>query len=661
VDRLSGGRAGVSFAAGWQPEDFVLNPGNFATARADLLEHIETVRRLWNGEATAFPGPDGGTVAVQTHPRPVQDELPIWLTSAGSEATFRQAGDLGANVLTHLLGQSLEDVERLVGVYRRARRDAGHHGPGKVTLMLHTFVGETDEEVRSAVREPMIRYLRSSVGLIRDFASSFPAFRNRAQPVDAPGDLLSGLAEEELRDLLEHAFERYYRTSGLFGTPERCAKFLRAVRGVGVDEVACLVDFGLPAREVLGGLERLNRARGRFEGSGEQTSIAGLIREHGVTHFQCTPSMMSVLTGHGETLAALRRLRVTLVGGEAFPLPLAQRLSAELPGRLLNMYGPTETTIWSTVHEVREGESSVPIGRPIANTACYVLDEHGQPTPPGMIGELYIGGDGVARGYLNRPDLTAQRFLTDPFAAAPDARMYRTGDLARFRADGVLEFHGRIDGQVKIRGHRIELGEIETAIGQQPGVRDVVVVALDDQRGEATLAAYCSPSDGRQLDTAAIRAALARKLPQVMIPSFIVTMDTLPKTPNGKFDRKALPRPETVSEAPAIVERPAGVLEEEIAAIWREELGIPEVSRSASFFDLGGNSLLLVKVHRRLCEGRGARLSLADLFHYPTVAALAAHLADEPVITSAGVARAAARRSALTRRREPAPVGTTRG
>jgi hypothetical protein len=231
--------------------------------------------------------------------------------------------------------------------------------------------------------------------------------------------------------------------------------------------------------------------------------------------------------------------------------------------------------------------------------------------------------------------------------------MYRTGDLARFRTDGVLEFHGRLDGQVKIRGHRVELGEIETAIGQQPGVRDVVVVATQTDSGELALAAYCSPAQGGQIDATAIRAALAHQLPSVMIPPFITVLAQLPKTPNGKFDRRALPRPETTNRPLAGADRPSGALEEEIAAIWQEALGVPSVSRSKSFFDLGGNSLLLVKVHRRLCDARSTRLSLADMFHFPTVAALAAHLSAAADGTSVGAARAVARRQAVARRRDP--------
>jgi hypothetical protein len=342
------------------------------------------------------------------------------------------------------------------------------------------------------------------------------------------------------------------------------------------------------------------------------------------------------------------------VGGEALSDPLADELRGAIgKGRLHNMYGPTETTVWSTMHDVGAEEHPVPIGRPLANTACYVLDTRGELVPAGVPGELFIGGQGVTRGYLGQPVLTAERFPADPFAGG-DARMYRTGDRVRWRADGRLEFLGRLDQQVKLNGYRIELGEIESQLAQHPDVREAAVLAREDRPGEARLVAYVVSRVGRP-DIAALKAHLRTALPDFMVPSHVVGLDALPMTPNGKVDRRALPDPGTEAAAePTAETRPANVIEETIAGVWRDLLRLPQVSREANFFDLGGHSLLAVQVHRRLKELFPERsLSITDLFRFPTIATLARFLGGE---ASDGArledvsARGEARRAALQRR-----------
>ncbi|MGZ3461484.1 MAG: non-ribosomal peptide synthetase, partial [Archangium sp.] len=278
----------------------------------------------------------------------------------------------------------------------------------------------------------------------------------------------------------------------------------------------------------------------------EEGQVAGQLRRHAVTHLQLTPSRARALameTNGLESLAALRRL---MVGGEALPEALAAQLRGALHGgALVNMYGPTETTIWSSTHTVGAVAGPVPIGTPIANTALYVLDAWLQPVPVGVAGELYIGGTGVARGYLERSSLTAERFLPDPFANTPGTRMYRTGDLARWRADGTVEFLGRVDQQVKVRGYRIEPGEVEAVLARFPGVRTAVVSARTDGTGDARLVAYMvlATSTASGLDTAALRDFLRKRLPEYMVPSAFMALDAQPLPPHGKVDLKALPAP----------------------------------------------------------------------------------------------------------------------
>ncbi|HEU4459261.1 MAG TPA: MupA/Atu3671 family FMN-dependent luciferase-like monooxygenase [Methylibium sp.] len=661
VDNISNGRVGISFASGWQPNDFVLKPENFAKNKQVMLEGIETVRKLWRGEACSFPGATGNAVEVRILPKPVQKELPVWVTAAGNPETFAAAGRLGAHMLTHLLGQSIEELEGKLATYRKAWKDAGHAGEGYVSLMLHTFVGPDEQAVRAKVRQPLIEYLRSSVNLIQQYAWSFPAFKKRegmdtsAQAVD-----LQSLGKDEMDALLEHSFERYYEGSGLFGTPEQCAAIVDKLKGIGVDDVACLIDFGVDSASVLEHLPHLSEVRKLSlpprAAAGDYTMPA-LMKRHAVTHLQCTPSMARMLVMDEAAAPGMKSLKRMMVGGEALPASLAKDLTKAIGGTLMNMYGPTETTIWSAVHAVQPDEPAIPLGRPLVNQQIYILDRRQQPLPAGTPGELVIAGAGVVRGYLHRPELTAERFLANPFR--PGERMYRTGDLARQRADGTLEFLGRLDHQVKVRGYRIELGEIEAAILSHPSVLETVVVAREDTPGDTRIVAYVTAAQGQSPKAAELREHLKVGLPDFMLPSHFVTLAALPQTPNGKIDRKALPAPEAdraaVAQEAAAYVAPTGDLEETIASIWRDVLKLDEVGTRSNFFDLGGHSLLAVQTHRRLKEALQRELSITDIFRFPTIAGLSAYLsqagADEGAAAKQGQDRAAGRRAAMANRR----------
>jgi acyl-coenzyme A synthetase/AMP-(fatty) acid ligase/acyl carrier protein len=339
---------------------------------------------------------------------------------------------------------------------------------------------------------------------------------------------------------------------------------------------------------------------------------------------QATPATWRVLLECGWTGAPELRI---LCGGEGLPRELADRLLPVVK-ELWNMYGPTETTIWSTVARVLPAKEHPSIGKPIANTQVYVLDGAGQPTPVGVPGELNIAGEGVARGYLNRPELTAERFVQDPFAARSGARMYRTGDLARWRPDGTIQCLGRADHQVKIRGYRIEPGEIEAALAKHPDVAQAIVVARPDPSGEQRLIGYLIAKGSTTLDPAELRPFLTRNLPDYMVPSLFVTLAALPLTPNGKVDRKALPDPDLQSVAmSAAFVTPANEMEAAIAAVWMEVLQVSRVGRNDNFFDLGGHSLLIAQVQNRLQKKFGHLVPMIEFFQYTTVTALAARIA----------------------------------
>ncbi|WP_067510178.1 non-ribosomal peptide synthetase [Actinoplanes sp. TFC3] len=346
-----------------------------------------------------------------------------------------------------------------------------------------------------------------------------------------------------------------------------------------------------------------------------------LVHDEGITVVQATPSLWrGVVEGAPDVLAHIR----VLVGGEALPAELAGALTAGSPS-VTNVYGPTETTIWSTAAELTRGETGAPpIGRPIAGTRVYVLDDGLQPVPPGVPGELYIAGEGVARGYANRPALTAGRFVADPFGP-PAERMYRTGDVVRWRADGLLEFVGRVDDQVKVRGFRIELGEIETVLGAHPEVGSAVVVAREDTPGDKQLVAYVAPARDTVPATAELKAYLRQYLPGYMVPALFVVMDVFPLTPSGKVDRRMLPAPGAVADTDAPRVAPRTEAEAVLAAIWAEVLGRPVdgIDVTASFFDLGGNSVVSVQVVYR-ARRAGWHIVPTDLFLHPTVERLAA-------------------------------------
>jgi amino acid adenylation domain-containing protein len=363
-------------------------------------------------------------------------------------------------------------------------------------------------------------------------------------------------------------------------------------------------------------------------------TIADEITRHGVTHLQMTPSLARMLTLDSRAYAALGSLKQMLLGGEAVPASLIHHIRQNFRGEIHNMYGPTETTIWSTTYRVDEPGSTVSIGRPISNTQIYLLDAEFQPVAVGEIGELFIGGDGVARGYWNRPDLTAERFLTIP-SLSPH-RVYRTGDLARFLPDGNIEFLGRADYQVKLRGHRIEPGEIEAILEQCKVVRQAVIVVREDREGDKRLIAYLVAEATGAEAAGILRGVLESKLPDYMVPSALVFLPELPLTDNGKIDRKALlklPPPNiTFSATASPLESKSGhqtstEIERIVAAAWQDALGIPSVGMNDNFFDLGAHSLTIAEVQAKLQEALGREISIVDLFEFSTVSALARHLA----------------------------------
>ncbi|WP_397462164.1 amino acid adenylation domain-containing protein [Rhizobium ruizarguesonis] len=378
---------------------------------------------------------------------------------------------------------------------------------------------------------------------------------------------------------------------------------------------------------VAGGHALLTKEGDEVEGIRSRVGIpCGLVN--------VTPILLDVLGQQLQSAGDASQVEVLVIGGEALSSSTVELWRHIQPAaRMVNEYGPTEAVVGCAFHDIPadfSASTNVPIGRPIANTRIYLLDGHGQPVPFGAVGELYIGGAGVARGYLNRPDLTAERFLADPFSGKAGARMYRSGDLARYLPDGNLEFLGRNDDQVKIRGFRIEPGEIAARLLEHELVGDAAVVAHADAAGDKRLVAYVvvkmtdgsAEADGAGL-AASLRAHLGGLLPDYMVPSAFVRLEALPLTVNGKLDRKALPVPDDDAYARRAYEAPQGEIETLLAGIWAELLGVERVGRHDNFFELGGHSLLAVRLLVRLTEALAVELPLAILFAKPTLAELA--------------------------------------
>ncbi|HEX2090929.1 MAG TPA: amino acid adenylation domain-containing protein [Longimicrobiaceae bacterium] len=431
------------------------------------------------------------------------------------------------------------------------------------------------------------------------------------------------------------------RPKGVMNTHRALVNLLESMRrevGTGPDDVLLAVtplSFDIAALEVF--LPLVSGSRlvvATRETVSDGAKLLGEMAATGVTVMQATPATWYLLLGAG--WEGDGRLKI-LCGGEALPPELAGELLRR-GSAAWNVYGPTETTIWSTAERLRAAGTPVSVGRPLANTRVYVLDGELNPVPVGVPGTLHIGGAGLARGYHGRADLTAERFLPDPFAPEAGARVYDTGDLARFRADGRIEVLGRADQQVKVRGFRIELGEIEAALEAHPALARVAVAATSAGVGEKRLVAYLVPANGSAPPAAGLRAWLRERLPEYMVPSLFVTLDTLPLTPNGKVDRRALPAPTPDPGETAGYVAPRTPTEEVLAGVWAETLGVERVGVHDNFFDLGGHSLLGAQLIARTRDATGAELPLRTLFDAATVARFAERV-DEALRGARGTVR----------------------
>lgn len=601
VDNMSNGRVAMAVASGWHFQDFVLAPDNYDNRHQILKDSVQTLRKLWGGEKVSFVNGKGTNSDIQIHPKPIRAELPLWVTAAANPETFRYAGSIGANVLTHFLGQSAAELKDKIAIYHQALTDNGFDATkGKVTLMLHTYLSDDYDKAMATIEKPFKDYLRTSINLLLPVAQS------------------TGLdTKEDLEAVVDAGFLRYAKTSALFGTPESCLQLASDMSDIGVTEIGCLIDFGVEDNAVVESFVHIKRFKDLLK---HKNTDAVELDQSQATHIQCTPSYAQLLLASDETRQSLKYIRGFMVGGEPLTPELAEQINQLIPGKLFNMYGPTETTVWSAVNQVKGNDAN--IGLPIANTRLYVLDEHLQIVPTGVKGELYIAGLGVTPGYWQRPDLTEKQFLPDPYSSIPGVKLYRTGDLVRRLSDGRMVFVGRIDNQVKVRGYRIELDEIKQALADYDGVEQAIVTVHRTEQKAAAILAYVLPQTKLEqpLQSSALIEHLKTRVPDYMVPSAMFILTELPYTPNGKLDLKALPT--EVAAQPRQLVPVANDTESKVADIWKALLDIEQIGTQESFFELGGHSLLLGKMQQQLKDDFDLTIEIIDLFKYPTISTL---------------------------------------
>ncbi|MCP1132753.1 LLM class flavin-dependent oxidoreductase [Paenibacillus polysaccharolyticus] len=615
IDNLSHGRAGVSFASGWHVQDFSLAPDRFHEKEDIMYKQIEEVQTLWKGGEVERRNGMGLTTSLRSYPKPIQN-IPIWVTSAGNPETFEKAGKIGANVLTHLLGQDLETLKSNISIYRKALNDSGYPSThGKVTLMIHTYLGENIDEVRDVVKGPFCNYLRSSAGLIQRF-------------IDQINEEIDIESED---DIFELAFERYWNTSAMFGTIETCQVMVNELYEVGINEIASLIDFGIDSVRVKESLERLNQLKIII------TQRKEIFRQHEqqirpVTMFQTTPSRLKHILDEAASNHFLKSLKTIIVGGESFPVELFHQLRKRTDARIINAYGPTETTIWSALFDVDSHEvGPIPIGKPLIGECIYVVDKKLRPLPPYVPGEIVIAGFGVARGYLNKENMTKEKFIPLSSSIPGEGDFFRTGDLGVLKTDRTIEFMGRKDNQVKISGHRIELEEIETAIRGIEGVVRTVVFDYKSLEHESEMLCALVVVEG-DLEKEIIREALIKQLPRYMVPQKIIIVDNIPLNASGKIDRNKAKRIDlSLFKQEEKNIPPRNNEEKEIVEIWHQVLGQTQIGISDDFFSLGGDSIKAMRVIA-LLKKKGFNYDVKDIFERPTIKSLVEHVSkDKPV------------------------------
>lgn len=613
-------------------EGIVKNPDE-RISRLPLLTNAERHQQLVEWNATAAPFPDEKCIHQLFEEQVARTPDAIALVAGQEQLTYHQL-NRRANQLAHYLQKREVAPDTLVGIcFERSVEQM-------VALLGILKAGGAYLPLDPAYpRERLVLMLEESrAPILVTRGQVGPDLHRMAQVIDVERD-----ADKIARESTENPTSAVrpdnlvyvLYTSGSTGQPKGVQIEHRGLCNTAIAQAQV---FGLPPGARMLQFASLNFDASIFEIVMALTAGAALyltpreaqfsgaslyqfLQDQSIEATILTPSTLAALPN-----GSLPKLQTLMVGGEALHGELVTRWANGR--RMFNLYGPTENTIWATVAQCLLSTDKPPIGRPIANVRTYILDQHLQPVPIGVEGELHIGGVGLARGYLNRPELTNEKFIPDPFSDEPHARLYKTGDLMRYLPGGNIEYLGRLDRQIKLRGFRIELGEIESVLRQHPTVREVVVSVRDDvgTPGGSRLVAYIVPRDGERVNSAALRAHAKTKLPDHMLPSAFVPLQALPKTPSDKVDVRALPTPAVRPELERTLVAADTELERALAQLWQELLSVQQVGRHDSFFELGGDSILAAILTNQLQERLGEYVSVVLIFDAPTVAELAAAL-----------------------------------
>jgi natural product biosynthesis luciferase-like monooxygenase protein len=605
VSRLSGGRAGLSLASGWNPADFVLAHRPIAERTDTRLQQLSDLQRLWRGQTVPCHDPDGRYFEARIPLAPLA-EIPLSMTVSNRPEQFEAAAEQGVDVLTHLLEQDIEQLARNIECYRRRWQaiHGEHVPPGRVVLMLHTYVGVNDADAVAIALPSLARYLTGASEALRSLA---PAVQVHAQD-----------------QLIETAAQRLIAERSLVcGAPMAVERLQRLYR-LGVDEVTCLIDFGLPLDTVIAGLERLAQAR-----DAANPSAIDLAANPPATHLQCTPSAARLLLQHhGRLPAQLQQLVFWAVGGEALEDDLLRRMRMACDAPLMNLYGPTEATIWATGAAIptrRNGPIS--IGTPLAGVQVYLLDDQLRPVPRGVEAQLYIGGDGIAQGYWLKPAQTAAAFVPNPFGPL-GSRLYATGDRACVDAQGQLRFRGRQDTQCKINGHRVELSAMREALVRHSDVADAYILVCQPEKPQPapTLVAFVVPHGNASatLDQTLLNH-LADQWEVATLPHAFICIPEMLLTSSQKVDVRRLQALHREMGAQPLA-LPSKTLSdpleqaafEVLRDLWHEAL--PQFNGHANFHQAGGNSLVALQLLGRANAHFNAEVTLREFYRAPTLA-----------------------------------------
>lgn len=618
----------------------------------------------WNATETTYPKTSGIHQLFEMQVMQTPDAIAV--VSEENQLTYREL-DRRANQLAHLLRTLGVGPETLVGICmeRSAEMLVGVLGILKAGGAYVPLDPEFPKErVGYMLYHSEVRVLLTQ----QQLKAELPENVARVICLDTDWEEISQESEEILPNETRPENVAYVMyTSGSTGVPkgvqiphEAVVNFLTSMRqlpgmtGQDVLLAVTTLSFDISVLELFLPLTvgaRTVIVSRDVASDGKQ--LLEVLESSKVTVMQATPATWRLLIA--ADWKGSNHLKV-LCGGEAMPTDLAHELIGRAAS-VWNMYGPTETTVWSTCYHLTDPEGPILIGRPIANTQIYILDGQMQPVPVGVPGEIHIGGAGVGRGYLKQPEMTMERFVPDPFGKETNARLYKTGDFGRYLRDGSIEYLHRIDNQIKVRGFRIELGEIETVLIRHPQVREVAVAMRDDASGNRRLIGYVMPAQEEKPTVESLRSFLQNKLPHYMVPELFVTLKALPLTPNNKIDRKALPDPTKARPAmEQVYVSPSTASERTLTDIWRQVLSLAQVGVHDNFFDLGGNSLLIIQVVARIRQAFDIDFPIVKLFQYPTIRSLTECLSQSQNDQSNYLevqARAQRRKMALSRQKRP--------